>query len=107
MTGGAGADDFDFNAVAETGKTAATRDVIKDFVHNVDDIDLVTIDANGTAAGNGVFKFLAAEGAAFTGVKGQLRWDQQNLPGRANDKTIVEGESMATRKPTSRSSCPA
>ncbi len=98
MTGGAGADDFDFNAVADMGKTAAIRDVIKDFVHNVDDIDLRTIDANGTAAGNGVFKFLAAEGAAFTGVKGQLRWDQQNLPGRANDKTILEGDITGDKK---------
>ena len=31
MTGGAGLDDFDFNAVTEMGKTAATRDVITDF----------------------------------------------------------------------------
>ena len=31
MTGGSGTDDFDFNAVGETGKTAATRDVITDF----------------------------------------------------------------------------
>ena len=31
MTGGAGLDDFDFNVLAEMGKTAATRDVITDF----------------------------------------------------------------------------
>ncbi len=46
MTGGAGADDFDFNKVAEIGR-GATRDIIRDFVHLVDDIDLSTIDANG------------------------------------------------------------
>ena len=50
MTGGAGADDFDFNSVAEIGK-GATRDVIRDFAHLVDDIDLSTIDANGAAPG--------------------------------------------------------
>ena len=77
MTGGAGADDFDFNKVAEIGR-GATRDIIRDFVHLVDDIDLATIDANGAAAGNGAFKFLAVKGAAFTGVAGQLHWFQDN-----------------------------
>ncbi len=90
MTGGAGADDFDFNSVAEIGK-GATRDVIKDFTHLSDDIDLSTIDANGGASGN-KFAFLAAKGAAFTGVAGQLHWFQQNLAGTANDKTIIEGD---------------
>ena len=90
MTGGAGADNFDFNSVAEIGK-GATRDIIKDFAHLSDDIDLATIDANGAAAGN-KFIFLATKGAAFTGMAGQLRWFQQNLPGTANDKTIVEGD---------------
>ncbi len=41
MTGGANADRFDFDAAAETGRTATTRDIIKDFVHNVDKIDLL------------------------------------------------------------------
>ena len=91
MTGGAGADDFDFNSVAEIGK-GITRDIIRDFVHLIDDIDLSTIDANGSASGNGAFTLLAVEGAAFTGIRGQLRFDQQNLPGSANDKTIVEGD---------------
>ncbi len=80
MTGGAGADDFDFNSVAEIGK-GATRDVIRDFVHLIDDIDLRTIDANGAAAGNAAFSFLATKGAAFTGTAGELRWFQQNLAG--------------------------
>ena len=70
MTGGTGLDDFDFNLVTEMGKTAATRDVIKDFALG-DDIDLSTIDANGAALGH-TFSFLAAKGAAFTGVAGQL-----------------------------------
>ena len=37
--------------VAEMGKTAATRDVITDFTHLSDDIDLSTIDANGAVGG--------------------------------------------------------
>ena len=92
MTGGTQRDVFDFNAVNETGKTATTRDVITDFQHNLDDIDVSTIDANGPLAGNGKFAFLAAKGAAFTGAKGQLHWFQQDLAGTANDKTIVEGD---------------
>ena len=90
LTGGVGADDFDFNSVAEIGK-GETRDIITDFAHLSDDIDLSTIDANGSAPGN-TFSFLAAQGAAFTGVAGQLRWLQDNQPGTANDKTIVEGD---------------
>ena len=88
MTGGDGADDFDFNAVAETGTTGSTRDRITDFTHLTDDIDLSTIDANGGAAGNTAFSFLAAKGAAFTGVRGQLRWFQQV----EIDKTIIAGD---------------
>ena len=51
MTGDAGADDFDFNSIAEIGN-GATRDIIRDFVHLTDDLDLSTIDANGAAIGN-------------------------------------------------------
>jgi hypothetical protein len=91
MTGGALHDVFDFNLVSEIGN-GATRDVIADFAHLIDDIDLLTIDANGAAAGNGAFAFLAAKGAAFTGAKGQLHWFQQNLAGTAHDATIVEGD---------------
>lgn len=97
MTGGLNADVFDFDNIAETGKTAATHDVIRDFTHNAtlalsDRIDLSTIDANGTAAGNAAFVFLAAKGAAFTGVKGQLHWSQVNSTNNALDKTIIEGD---------------
>ena len=91
MTGDAGADDFDFNSVAEIGRGAG-RSFIRDFAHLVDDIDLATIDANGGAAGNAAFSFLAAQGAAFTGAAGQLRWFQINAPGSANDRTIIEGD---------------
>jgi Ca2+-binding RTX toxin-like protein len=98
LTGGAGADDFDYNSVLETGRTASTRDIIKDFTHGADDIDLATIDANGSAAGNAKFSFLASKGAAFTGNDGELRWFQQNLSGSANDKTIVEGDINGDRR---------
>lgn len=98
MTGSSGADDFDFDVITETGKTSTTRDVIKDFVRGSDDIDLSTIDANGSAAGNAAFKFLAAKGAAFTGVQGQLRWYQIDSSSNPSDKTIIEGDINGDRR---------
>lgn len=52
MTGGADRDVFDFNLVSETGKSASTRDVIRDFRVGEDKIDLSTIDANSRSNGN-------------------------------------------------------
>lgn len=99
MTGGADADRFIFNSVSEMGKTATTRDIIKDFTHTSsatpalsERIDLSAIDANGAAAELAAFKFLATKGAAFTGVAGQLRWFQFDSSSSALDKTIVEGD---------------
>ena len=85
LTGGAGADRFDFDRVDEVGK-GATRDTVADFAVRVDDIDLSSIDANGGGAGNAAFGFLAAKGAAFTGVAGQLRWAQTPA------NTLIEGD---------------
>ena len=85
MTGNAQRDVFDFNLVAETGKTPFTRDVIKDFTHfQGDDIDLSTIDAKAGPL-NQAFSFIGQ--AAFSGVKGQLHY---KFEGPA--KTIVEGD---------------
>jgi Ca2+-binding RTX toxin-like protein len=86
MTGGLGRDVFDFNLITETTKVATTRDFITDFTHLTDRIDLSTIDANTKVAGNQAFSFLAAKGAAFTGVAGQLHYIAQGA------NTIVEGD---------------
>ena len=72
MFGDLGADRFDFNALAESGVTAATRDQIGDFdagtnVTTVDRLDFSTIDANDLVGGNQAFIF----GGAFTA--GHLR----------------------------------
>ena len=83
----------DFNSISESGKTSSTRDVITDFsVSGGDVIDLSTIDANGSASGNGVFKFLAGDGAVFTGVRGQIRATQYDVKGTANDKTVLSAD---------------
>jgi serralysin len=92
MTGGADNDTFIFTAVSEMGKTATTRDVITDFTPGQDKFDFSAIDANTQLSGNQAFSFLATDGAAFTGVRGQLQWSTQDMAGTANDKTIVMGD---------------
>lgn len=92
MAGGLGRDTFDFNSLTEIGTSTGAHDIIRDFQHAADHLDLSTIDANGSAAGNAAFKFLVHEGAAFTGARGQLHWFHVNAPGTSKDKTIIEGD---------------
>ncbi len=89
MTGGGQRDIFDFNALSETGKTLPTRDLIKDFQHAIDDIDLSTIDA---VLGSGNQKFTFIGKGAFSGVGGQLHYKF------AGANTIVEGDVNGDRK---------
>lgn len=72
MTGGAGADIFDYNSHLE-----GNWDVITDFSSGVDKIDLSTIDAVpvGGGGGNEAFTFIGT--GAFTGSQGQLRYTVQ------------------------------
>jgi Ca2+-binding RTX toxin-like protein len=73
MTGGAGADKFVLEALADTGVTSATMDVIVDFnLADGDKIDVHSIDANATLAGNQAFTTLIGE-AAFS-APGQIRY---------------------------------
>lgn len=86
LAGQGGRDVFDFDAISHSGKTAATRDVIADFRHGQDDIDLSTIDANATKGGNQKFSFLKTKGAAFTGKAGELHYF------KSGKYTVVEGD---------------
>ena len=88
MTGGAGADTFVFTALNQSGITAASRDLITDFVNGTDRIDLSGIDANSIATGNNAFTFIgtgAFSGGGAAGA-GQLRYSF------AGANTIVEGD---------------
>jgi Ca2+-binding RTX toxin-like protein len=89
MGGGSGNDMFDFNAAAETGITASTRDKIGDFVHGQDKIDLSTIDANGALAGD-AFTFIGVAG--FNHAAGELRYVQIDNANNALDETIIEAD---------------
>lgn len=92
MTGGADRDVFDFNLVSETGKSASTRDVIRDFRVGEDKIDLSTIDANSRSNGDQAFRFITRADAPFSGTAGELRYARDDRSGSSNDTTIVYGD---------------
>lgn len=83
MSGGTGADDFDFNAKTESA-VGVNRDQIIGFQHGIDDIDLATIDAKTTVAGNNAFKFIGSQ--SFHGVAGELHYIT------SSGSRVVEGD---------------
>ena len=83
LTGSAGNDTFVFKAVADSAKGAS--DVITDFTHGADKMDLSAIDANTKLTGNNAFSFLNE--AAFTGHAGELRVDHSDPA-----KTVALGD---------------
>jgi len=96
MTGGSGSDVFDFDARTESGSApgaygAMTRDVITDFVHLVDDIDVSGMDASSALAGDNAFAWLGT-GAFGTGAGGELCYRKFDYAGTASDKTVVYGD---------------
>jgi len=68
LLGGAGADRFVYQVTDQ--KKGGGRDLIKDFTHDVDRIDLSGIDAKAGTSGNQAFSFIG--GKAFT-AEGQVR----------------------------------
>ncbi|MGL4396394.1 MAG: proprotein convertase P-domain-containing protein [Hyphomicrobium sp.] len=90
MSGGSGGDRFDFNAASETGRSSATRDIIGDFRHLVDTIDLKGIDANTKKSSNQSFKYIGV--ADFHNVAGELRAEISNPAGKANDRIVISGD---------------
>jgi Ca2+-binding RTX toxin-like protein len=89
LTGGGGRDLFDFNSISESGTTAGTRDLIRDFLHGSDRIDLSTIDAVSGGSDN-AFHFIGR--ANFSHVAGQLHVVLFNEAGTSLDHTVVEGD---------------
>ena len=63
-----GSDVFDFNALGET-PAGAGRDIVSDFVHLTDRIDLSTIDAASDVVGDHAFQFIGT--TLYSGAKGE------------------------------------
>ena len=90
LTGDAGSDVFDFNALNESAVGAGNRDVITDFQSGLDDIDLTGIDANTGRSGDQGFRFIGTKG--FSGKAGELHYQTFDQAGTANDITVVSGD---------------
>jgi trimeric autotransporter adhesin len=85
LTGGADADTFVFAAVAESGVTGSTRDLVNDFAQGSDLISLAGIDAI-TGGADDAFTLIGT--AAFSNTAGELRFDLiDNASG--TDYTII------------------
>ena len=72
LTGGAGADGFQYVQAADSGLTAATRDVIHDFSQaQLDQLDLHNFDADTGTPGEQTFSFVGGDGFS---APGQVRF---------------------------------
>ena len=89
LTGGGDEDQFHFSIIADS-KVGANRDVITDFVHGSDDIDVSAIDSRSGIAGNQKFHWIGS--GHFHDRQGEMHFDKVNNPGHAHDKTIIEGD---------------
>ena len=67
LNGGAGHDDFVYYYAAESGPGAANRDLIKDFTHGDDHIDVSYLDANAGTNANEAFSFIGQNGFSAAG----------------------------------------
>ena len=92
LKGRGGGDDFVYQNVSDSnGNSASTRDTILDFDDKEGDrIDLRPLDAK---LGNGNQKFVFIGTDAFTGHKGELRYDVDN--GDAVVQADVTGDGKA------------
>jgi serralysin len=66
LTGGAGANTFKYQFTADS-LPGASHDVVTDFVHGVDKIDLKFIDAIPSVSGDQPFRFVGGAGFGFEG----------------------------------------
>lgn len=98
LSGGAGADVFLFRNTAEIGGLSGTGDLITDFQHGTDRIDLRDIDASSVLAGNNAFQW-RGEAAIGTSPQGEVSFQQLDRAGTAQDVTLVridtDGDSAA------------
>jgi hypothetical protein len=88
LTGGSGADTFVFDKLSDSHAASSKADVIKDFKHGVDHIDLRSIDASSEISGNNAFTF---DGTTQFGTSksGEIYYSQFDMVGTDRDYTMV------------------
>ena len=74
LTGGVGHDTFKFTSALDSLKKASLRDVILDFKHGADKVDLTDIDAMAGGTVNDAFKWIGTK--AFHHNEGELRYEK-------------------------------
>ncbi|MEZ0171079.1 M10 family metallopeptidase C-terminal domain-containing protein [Microvirga sp. TS319] len=99
LTGGDGKDLFVFHQ-GDVGLGSARRDVVTDFRHGVDRIDISGIDADATTRTDNRFTALLSAGSTFTKA-GQLRYDAKTgvLSGNTDSDARSEFEIVLKNKP--------
>ncbi|MCV3737935.1 M10 family metallopeptidase C-terminal domain-containing protein, partial [Rhizobium sp. TRM96647] len=105
MTGGSGRDTFVFTSIKDSapGQSGLVnnggynplsgsdkRDIITDFVHAQDKLDLSKIDADSTRSGNQDFVWRGKND--FTGKAGEVIFRIFDEKGTKNDRTIIYGD---------------
>lgn len=88
QAGGSGSDVFIFRSTAELGRISTSTDVIADFTHGVDRIDLSGIDAMPGVSGDQAFVFIGSR-AIGTSSRGEVSVQLYDRAGTANDMTLV------------------
>ncbi|WP_172298417.1 hypothetical protein [Pseudoruegeria sp. HB172150] len=89
MAGAGGSDTFVFNKVSQTANSLSQSDIILDFKHGTDRLNLRPIDASKFLAGNNAFEFEGMSGADNGDGDGEVWFEHLNRPGTANDLTVV------------------
>jgi serralysin len=94
LNGGLGKDVFDFNSVLEIGKKTKC-DLITDFSHKLDKINLFDIDANtSNALSNDAFKYIGEK--AFTGKAGEIHFIKGVLSGDTDGNKVADFDLFIT-----------
>ena len=100
MVGGTGEDEFRFLSAANSG-IGKNRDVIQDFVHGIDQINLKKVDGNAGENGNQKLKYIGSN--SFSGEAGEFRTTAHVLSadldgdGSADFQLKVDGLASATQ----------
>ena len=89
--GGAGNDTIVINSAYNAVPGYEPSLLVQDFVQGSDGFNLFYADAKASQSGNQAYAFIGT--SAFSGAEGELRYENVDLPGTANDKTIIQAES--------------
>ncbi|MBL0371224.1 hypothetical protein JJB09_04210 [Rhizobium sp. KVB221] len=88
MSGGEDNDEFRFTSQLDSGNKASTADIITDFKHRFDEIDVHEIDASVIRGGENAFIWRGT-GAISTSTHGEIRFQKFNNAGSSNDYTMI------------------